>query len=109
MDRRIAGLLGGVAALTTLGGAQAAPEVNPTEALHASSYSDLLTPVANASALLKADDAARQQEAKGTQVAQVVIIGHHHHHHHHHWRRHHRHHHHHHHHSMYFASPRGNG
>jgi hypothetical protein len=109
MDKKIAGLLGGVAALTTLGGAQAATEVNSTEALRASSYSDLLTPIANASAALKADDAARQQEVKGTEVAQVVIVGHHHHHHHHHWRRHHRHHHHHHHHSMYFAIPRGNG
>jgi hypothetical protein len=52
MDKKIAGLLGGVAALTTLGAAQAATpsDVNATNAVRASSYADLLTPVPNAMA-----------------------------------------------------------
>ena len=84
MDKRIAGLLGGVAALTTLGTAQAAaPATSAGGALSASSYADLLTPVPDAMAALKADDAAKQNETR-TQVAQVVIVDRHHHHHHHH-------------------------
>lgn len=44
MDKRIAGLLGGVAAFTTLGTAQAAaPAANAGGALSAQSYADLLT------------------------------------------------------------------
>jgi len=99
MDKKIAGLLGGVAALTTLGAAQAATpsDVNATNAVRASSYADLLTPVPNAMAALQADDAAKEQ-AKDTRVAQLVVVDHHHHHHHHHYRRHRHHHHHHHHH-----------
>src|ERR1700739_3620136 len=50
MDQKIAGLLGAVAGLATAGAAQAAiePAPNASEALHASSYADLLTPVPNA-------------------------------------------------------------
>jgi len=100
MDKKIAGLLGGVAALTTLGAAQAATpsDVNATDAVRVSSYSDLLTPVPNAMAALQADDAAKERQAKDTRVAQLVVVDHHHHHHHHHHYRRHRHHHHHHHH-----------
>jgi hypothetical protein len=119
MDKKIAGLLGAVAALTSMDAAQAAttPAPNPAEALRAASYADLLTPIPNAVALLDADDAARSQRpaAEGVQVAQyhhhhhhhhhrrTIIIRRHHHHHHHHFRRHH---HHHHHHSQYMAVPR---
>jgi hypothetical protein len=114
MDKKIAGLLGSVAALTTVGAAQATPaEMNATEALRASSYADLLTPISNAQELLIADDAARADQPARVQLAQVrVEVGHHHHHHHRYHRRvivikrHHRHHHHHHHHhSNYMALP----
>lgn len=116
MDKKIAGLLGAVAALSTVGAVQAsAPNANP---MQANSYADLLKPVPNATAALAADDASR---AKGrVKTAQLSVeIGHHHHHHHHHHRRiiirHHHHHHHHriiirhhhhHHHSQYMAVPR---
>jgi hypothetical protein len=116
MDKKIAGLLGSVAALTTVGAAQAATpaDMNATDALRASSYADLLTPISNAQELLIADDNARASApAEEMQMAQVNIsVGHHHHHHHRYHRkviikRHHRHHHHHHHHhhSNYMALP----
>jgi hypothetical protein len=122
MDKKIAGLLGAVTALTSVNAAPAATPAapNPTETMRAASYADLLTPIPNAVALLDADDAARSQRpstegAGGVQVAQyhhhhhhhhhrrVIIIRRHHHHHHHHYRRHH---HHHHHHSQFMAVPR---
>lgn len=96
MDKKIAGLLGAAAALTTMAGAsaQAAP-AQSTELAPAMSYRDLLDPIANPLPVLKADD-ARRSETSSTELAQVTIgIGHHHHHHHHHHRRHHHHHHHH--------------
>lgn len=128
MDKKIAGLVGAVAALTSIDAAQAATQGTPApaEPLRAASYSDLLTPIANAVAVLEADDQARSQGPAGesadkVEVAQIFyhhhhhhhhyhhryIIRryHHHHHHHHHYRRYY-HHHHHHHHSQYMASPR---
>ena len=42
MDKKIAGLLGAVAALSTLGAAQATPAPGPSDALTANSYADLL-------------------------------------------------------------------
>jgi hypothetical protein len=103
MDKKIAGLLGAAAALTTMSGAQAATPQG-AEIAPAASYTDLLQPIPNAAAALKADDARLVR----TQLAQVTIqVGHHHHHHHHVRRSHHhhhhqaRHHHHHHHHNMY--------
>jgi len=110
MDKKLAGLLGAVAGLATMGTANAAIHQNPPASPlpAAASYSELLTPVGNASQLLVADDAARTQEGQAhIQLAQD--------HHHHHRaaivikRRHHHHHrkiiikksHHHHHHSMY--------
>ena len=93
MDRKIAGLLGAAAALTTMTSARAAP-VQSTELAPVTSYRDLLDPIVNPVPMLKADD-ARRAEMTRTKVAQVTIaIGHHHHHH---VRRHHHHHHHHHH------------
>ena len=104
MDKKIAGLLGAVAAVSTMGTAQAAPTPNPTETLRANSFAELLEPIPNAAALLQAVDAQdRTETADGNvQLAQY----HHHHHHHHAYRRYaprivvvrHRHHHHHHHH-----------
>lgn len=81
MDKKIAGLLGAAAALTTMTSAQAAPA--QTELAPATSYRDLLDPVPNAVPMLKADDAQRAEAAK-MEVAQISVqIGHHHHHHHH--------------------------
>jgi hypothetical protein len=76
MDKRIAGLLGAAAALTTVGGADAAT-TRATEPLAAVNYSDLLKPVPNALALLRADEATRVRRPAGVEVAQY----HHHHHH----------------------------
>jgi hypothetical protein len=97
MDKKIAGLLGAVAALGTLSAVQATPASPPTDVLQANSYADLLQPIPNAAATLKIADEnapAASSEAR-MQVAQM-------HHHHHHHRpvviRRHRHHHHHHHH-----------
>jgi hypothetical protein len=99
MDKRIAGLLGAAAALTTMTSAQAAPA--PAGSGPVTSYRDLLDPVPNAVPLLQADNArlGETQANEKTEVAQITIgIGHHHHHHHVRVRRHHHHHHHHHHH-----------
>ncbi len=113
MDKRLAGLLGAAAALTTMTVAQAATPGQQTEMAPVTSYRDLLDPVPNALSALKADDAKRN-EAPRTEVAQVSVqLGHHHHHHHHHHhgvilrfgphhRNYHHHHHHHHHHHDYY-------
>jgi len=104
MDKKIAGLLGAVAAVSTMGTAQAAPTPNPTETLRANSFAELLEPIPNAAALLQAVDEKSQAE---TAEGNVQLARYHHHHHHHHaYRRYaprivvvrHRHHHHHHHH-----------
>jgi hypothetical protein len=119
VDKKIAGLLGVVAGLSTVGSTQAAtgPASNPSEALQASSYADLLAPIPNAAALVKAHDAAQEQlaEAAGeVQVAQVyyapypppyVDYRHHHHHHHHRYYRRYSHNHHHHHHHAFVGLP----
>jgi len=107
MDKKIAGLLGAAAALTTITAANAAsPAVTaPTATLQASSYADLLAPVPNALAQLIADDTARATKSSGGEmdVAQIQVeVGRHHHHHHHRYRRHRRHHHH----SNFMAIPR---
>lgn len=66
MDKATAGLIGAVAGLAAAGSAQAAslPALGVSEAMHAASYAELLAPVPNAAALLKADDAARAQAAR---------------------------------------------
>ena len=98
MDKKIAGLLGAAAAVATVGVANAA-DVQGTPQNPARSYRELLNPVPNATAALKADDAWRDAELRGTKVAQVTVtFGHHHHHH---VRVYHHHHHHHHHHGYY--------
>jgi hypothetical protein len=103
MDKKIAGLLGAAAALTTVTAAHATTPAQTTQIPEATSYRSLLDPVPNAVAALKADDArlAEKPVSGGIQTAQD-----HHHHHHHHIvprvhhpvpRPHHHHHHHHHH------------
>ena len=104
MDKKIAGLLGAAAALTTMTGANATALATT---LHATSYAELLNPVPNAVAQLIADDEARATGSRRGEVdvAQIRVEVDHHHHHHHRYRRRHRRHHHHHH-SNYMAVPR---
>jgi hypothetical protein len=105
MDKKIAGLLGAAAALAAVGSANAATEARGNPQNPAAGYRELLNPVPNAVAALKADDARREAEARNVKTAQVSVqLGHHHHHHgvrirvghhhHHHVRRPHHHHHH---------------
>jgi hypothetical protein len=112
MDKKTAGLIGAVAGLAAMGTAHAAihPAPNPTEALQAASYSDLLAPVQNAVMLLQADDAARAQRPPVEQRGDIKRVDDHHHHHHHHHhqearRNDHHHHHHHHHDGTYVGVP----
>jgi hypothetical protein len=111
MEKKIAGLLGAVATLGAFGAAQAAPA--PGDVLKANSFAELLQPIPNAVALLKAVDESQPKSSAEDNV-QVAQYHHHHHHHHHHAaypryaprvvvvpRYRHHHHHHHHHHSSY--------
>jgi hypothetical protein len=113
MEKKIAGLIGAVAAIgAATGVAQAAPAPAATDVLNANSFADLLEPVPNAATKLQALDEQTTDSAEpGVQLAQYYYHHHHHHHHHHHrywrrgpvivvpprWHRHHHHHHHHHH------------
>ena len=125
MEKKIAGLLGAMATLGAFNGAEAAPAPSPapTDVLRANSFADLLEPIPNAAALLRAVDESRPNSSadENVQLAQFYYHHHHHHHHHHHnfYRRYdydepriivvpprygryyYRHHHHHHHHSFY--------
>jgi hypothetical protein len=123
MEKKIAGLLGAVATLGAFNAAQAAPTPGPapSDMLRANSFADLLQPIPNAAALLRAVDESRPSSSADENVQLAQFYHHHHHHHHHHaWRRyydyddaprviivpryrryHHHHHHHHHHHSFY--------
>ena len=97
MDKKIAGLIGAVAALGTAGVVQAAPlPADQRDVLQANSYADLLEPIPNAVALLKAADEATPSPSTRANIQ--LAHAHHHHHHHSYSRRRHRHHHHHHHH-----------
>ncbi len=100
MDKTLAGLLGAVGALAAISPTHAATAVHPSldETMQAASYADLLKPIPNATALLKASDA---QLAEAPQAEVMAVQYHHHHHHHRYYRRryYHHHHHHHHHHS----------
>lgn len=59
MDKKIAGVIGAIATLGTVGGANAAtPPADPIDILKAESFSDLLKPVPNAVAALRAIDSA---------------------------------------------------
>jgi hypothetical protein len=114
MEMKIAGLLGAMATLGAFNTAQAAPAPAPSDVLRANSFAELLEPIPNAAALLKAVDESQPNPSLNENVQLVQYHHHHHHHHHHHaYRRYgpvlvvpryRRHHHHHHHHSFY---PRG--
>ena len=90
MEKKVAGLLGAVAALGTLNSAQAspAPAPFPSDVLKANSYAELLEPIPNAAKVLRALD--EQVPSKSTEgdvkVAQWYHHHHHHHHHHGYWR-----------------------
>jgi hypothetical protein len=60
MGKRIAGLVGAMATLGAFNAAQAAPTPAPADVLQANSFADLLTPIPNAAALLRAVDESRQ-------------------------------------------------
>jgi hypothetical protein len=62
MDKKIAGLIGAVAAVTAGGAMAAAPNLN--EILSARTFAELLQPIPNASALLSAADAAKSNAGK---------------------------------------------
>ena len=87
MDKKIAGLLGEVAAVASMDAAQAATGTRKRRRKRCARphMRDLLTPIPNAVALLDADDAARSQRpaAEGADGVQVAQYHHHHHHHHH--------------------------
>jgi hypothetical protein len=110
MDKKIAGLLGAAVALAAVGSANAGTEAQGNPQNPAAGYRELLNPVPNAVAALRADDARREAEARNVKTAQVSVqLGHHHHHHgvrirvghHHHHQVRRPHHHHHHHNSSY--------
>lgn len=84
MDRKIVGVLGAVTALAIPQAVQAKaiPAPSATEILNVQSYADLLKPIPNAAARLRAADAA--SKAEGVQKVQYYDNQHHHHHHHHH-------------------------
>ncbi len=114
MDKVTATMLGALAGAAVAGTAQAANAAAPAPyTTAASSYADLLAPIPNAAALLKAEDAARNA-APHIELAQAYLQfqygppppppppyygypgPYYHHHHHHRYYRHHHHHHHHH-------------
>ena len=85
MDQKIVGIVGAIAGLAALdatqGAATAAP--NPEGVPSAKSFADLLDPIPNALAMLRAVDAAaatRSQDEAG-QTADVKLAQWHHHHH----------------------------
>jgi len=84
MEKKIVGLLGAMAALGTLNAAQATPAPDPSEVLRANSYADLLEPIPNAAALLRAVDEAKPAPSADANVEVAQYYYHHHHHHHHH-------------------------
>jgi hypothetical protein len=122
MDKKIAGLLGAVAAFGTLNGAEAAPAPtpDPSEALKVNSYAELLEPIPDAVKVLRAIEEQSPVKPWEDNIKVAQWYHHHHHHHHHHgyWRHHHHgyyvprvyviprryhhHHHHHHHHHGYW-------
>ncbi|MGY2049938.1 hypothetical protein [Methylobacterium sp. JK268] len=103
MDKTLVSVVGAVTALAASGPAQAAVAgpANLDAVMQVASYADLVKPIPNAVALLKASDAAEESRAAealdGAQVEKAQFYYHHHHHHHHrYWRRFYHHHHHHH-------------
>jgi hypothetical protein len=96
MDKKIVGAIGAIAGLATLdSAAQATPAAAPTQPTGAQSFAELLDPIPNAVAALRAADIAARaahEQAVEDRAGEVQVAEHHHHH-----RRYFRHHHHHHH------------
>jgi hypothetical protein len=90
MDKKIAGVLGAVAALTAMNSAQAATPTQADGLASAASYRGLLEPVPNALALLNSEES----QGGGVKTRGETRVAEHHHHHHRARRRHHHHHHH---------------
>ena len=86
MEKKIAGLLGAMAALGAFNAAEAAPIPTsaPSDVLRANSFAELLQPIPNAAALLKAVDESRPGPSADENVKLAQFYHHHHHHHHHH-------------------------
>lgn len=94
MERKIAGLVGTLAGLATLGssGAHAAADATAMqqEPLSVTSYADLLQPIPNATEVLKAHNAKLMEQARSAPPELERVQWHrdgehrHHHHHHHH-------------------------
>ena len=83
MEKKIAGVLGAVAALGAVSAAQAATAPTPSDVLKANSYAELLEPIPNAAATLRAVDEQAPSKSADANV-QLAQYYHHHHHHHHH-------------------------
>ena len=97
MDKKLVGVIGAVAGLAALdSAAQATPAAQPSpDLMNARSFAELLDPIPNAVAALRASDAvarAAEEQGVGEVNGNVQLAGYHHHH-----RRWHHHHHHHHH------------
>ena len=95
MDKKIVGVIGAISGLAALdSAAQATPTAQPSpDLMNARSFAELLDPIPNAVAALRASDAATTQERADAGLnGNVQVAGMHHHHH----RYHHHHHHHHH-------------
>jgi hypothetical protein len=102
MEQKIIGIVGAIAGLASLDSTQAAQATeSPTGFQPARSYAELLDPVPNALAMLRAADASARSAPAGEATGeganvQLAQYHHHHHHHHHLYRRFYHHHHHHH-------------
>ena len=110
MGTKVIGVIGAIAGLAVVDQAQASSPATPTpDPMSARSFADLLGPIPNAVAALRAADAAAARDARSTAAVGeergMQVAGMHHHHHHHHSvpkpkpkpKPHHHHHHHHHH------------
>jgi hypothetical protein len=95
MDKKIVGVVGAITGLASLdGAAQAATPAAPSPDLNARSYAELLDPIPNALAALRAADAAAREAPAVTVMNGEMQVAEHHHHHHHRYYHHHHHHHH---------------
>jgi hypothetical protein len=98
MDKKIVGVIGAISGLAALDtAAQATPAATPTpDLMNARSFAELLDPIPNAVAALRAANAAAREmqgQEVGGRTGDTQVAGYHHHHH----RYYHHHHHHHHH------------
>jgi hypothetical protein len=83
MDKKIVGVIGAIAGLAAVDQVQAAPAATPTpQAASPRSFGELLDPIPNAVAALRAADAVAARAARSQM--QVAGMKHHHHAHHHH-------------------------